>query len=152
MNQTPYKTIKIPLKSILRNHTQVQPILNEIIFSMNDLIIHTYQFIRLYLLHLYHNNKDFPTIDETFILYCLKILGIRDNRGKKSVNQSLITELDDFYTTEYQPLLQHQKTLLKNTTFILPYIAIQILTTFTNNIEQRFVQQRLCDAASAGCD
>jgi len=142
MNQ-PYKTIKIPLKTILRNHKEVQPILNEIIFSMNDLIIHTYNFIRLYLLHLYHNNKDFPTVDETFILYCLKTLGIRDSRGKKSINQQLLEELDDFYTTEYQPLLQHQKTLLKNTTFILPYIATQILTTLTNNIEQRFVQHLL---------
>lgn len=142
MNQ-PYKTIKIPLKTILRNHTEVQPILNEIIFSMNDLITHTYQFIRLYLLHLYHHNKDFPTINETFILYCLKTLGIRDNRGKKSINQQLLEDLDYFYITEYQPLLQHQKTLLKNTTFILPYIATQILTTLTNNIEQRFVQHLL---------
>lgn len=139
----PYKTIKIPLKTILRNHTEVQPLLNEIIFSMNDLVIHTLHFIRLYLLHLYHNNMDFPIIDETFIIYCLKTLGIRDNRGQKPKNDLLVQELNDFYTKEFQPISNHQKTNLKNTVFILPYLAIQILTTLTNNIEQRFIQYLL---------
>jgi hypothetical protein len=50
---------------------------------MNNLVIHTYQFIRLYVLHQYIKNKQLPTIDETFILYCIKTLGLRDNRGKK---------------------------------------------------------------------
>ena len=32
---------------------------------MNDLVIHTYQFIRLYLLHLFENKKEFPDLNET---------------------------------------------------------------------------------------
>ena len=47
IDKSAYKTVKIPLKSILKDHILVQPILNHLVFEMNDLIIHSYQFIRL---------------------------------------------------------------------------------------------------------
>ena len=81
----PRSNRKIPLKTILCDKEALH-VLTQLVFDMNDLVIHTYQFIRMYLLHLYKNNTDFPTIDDTFILYCMKTLGTRDNRGKKSVN------------------------------------------------------------------
>jgi hypothetical protein len=81
-----YKTFKIPLKTILLNRDTIQPVINNLVFEMNDLVIHTYQFIRLYILNCYTNNSPLPMIDETFILYCIKSLGTRDNRGdRKSV-------------------------------------------------------------------
>ena len=43
-----YKTFKIPLKTILLNRYTTQPVINHLVFEMNDLVIHTYQFIRLY--------------------------------------------------------------------------------------------------------
>ena len=71
-----YKTFKIPLKTILLNRDDIQPVINNLVFEMNDLVIHTYQFIRLYILNCYTNNLLLPTIDETFILYCIKSLEI----------------------------------------------------------------------------
>jgi hypothetical protein len=138
-----YKTFKIPLKTILLNHKELQPIINHLVFDINDLVIHSYQFIRLYLLHLYNNKQEFPTIDETFILYCIKTLGVRDNRGKQSANTNLVEQLETFYKNEYQPLLNHEKTNLKNTTFLLPYVATQIITCYTNNIQEHFIQHFL---------
>jgi len=142
-DKSAYKTLKIPLNTILCNKDEVQPILNELVFDINDLVIHTYQFIRLYLLHLYHKQITFPTIDETFILYCIKTLGTRDNRGKQSKNTTLLEQLDDFYATEYQPFLQHEKSNLKNQTFLLPYVATQIHTCLSNNIQEHFIQHLL---------
>ena len=81
-----YKTFKIPLKSILQNRDLVQPVINNLVFEMNDLVIHTYQFIRLYVIACYSNKTDLPVIDDTFILYCLKVLGTRDVRGRQMVN------------------------------------------------------------------
>jgi hypothetical protein len=142
-DKSSYKTFKIPLKTILLNHTDLQPIINHLVFDINDLVIHTYQFIRLYLLHLYNNKQEFPIIDDTFILYCIKTLGIRDNRGKQSANTNLVEQLETFYKNKYQPLLNHEKTNLKNTTFLLPYIATQIITCYTNNIQEHFIQHFL---------
>ena len=138
-----YKTFKIPLKTILINHKELHPIINHLVYDINDLVIHSYQFIRLYLLYLYNNKQEFPIIDETFILYCIKTLGVRDNRGKQSANTYLVEQLEDFYKNEYQPPLNHEKTNLKNTTFLLPYIATQIITCYTNNIQEHFIQHFL---------
>jgi hypothetical protein len=138
-----YKTFKIPLKTILLNRDTTQPVIDHLVFEMNDLVIHTYQFIRLYVLHQYTQKLDLPMIDYTFILYCIKTLGSRDNRGKKGKDTSLLETLEQFYTTEYQPLLNHVKTNLKNTTFLLPYLATQIHTSLSNNIQEHFIQHFL---------
>jgi hypothetical protein len=138
-----YKTFKIPLKTILLNCDEIQPVINKFVFEMNDLVIHTYQFIRLYVLYKYTKNQPLPNIDETFILYCIKTLGLRDNRGKKGKDTELLEVLDTFYKNEYQPLLNYEKTKLKNTTFLLPYLATQIHTSLHNNFQEHFIQHFL---------
>lgn len=138
-----YKTFKIPLKTILLNSDVMQPLINNLVFEMNDLVINAYQFIRLYVLNCYANNKPLPELDDTFILYCIKTLGLRDNRGKKGKDAELLECLVNFYQEEYQPLLNHVKTNLKNTTFLLPYLATQIHTSLHNNIQEHFIQHFL---------
>lgn len=138
-----FQTIKTTLKSVLLNRNEIQPEINNLVFAMNDLMIHSYQFIRLYVLHCYTTNQSLPEIDETFILYCIKSLGVRDNRGKKSADTELLEKLDKFYQEEYQPLLNHEKTNLKNTTFMLPYLATQVHTSLSNNAQEHFIQHFL---------
>jgi len=138
-----YKTFKIPLKSILVNREIVQPLINDLVLEMNDLLIHTYQFIRLYVLDKYIKNLSLPDLNEPFILYCIKTLGTRDNRGKKGKDTELLETLEIFYKTEYQPLLNHEKTDLKNTTYLLPYLATQIHTSLNNNLQEHFIQHFL---------
>jgi hypothetical protein len=138
-----FQTIKITLKSILLNRNEIQLEINNLVFDMNDLMIHSYQFIRLYVLHCYTKQLPLPVIDETFILYCIKSLGVRDNRGKKGADTELLEKLEKFYITEYQPLLNHEKTNLKNTTFMLPYLATQIHTSLSNNAQEHFIQHFL---------
>ena len=55
-DKSAYTTIKTTLKSVLHNHKEVQPLINNLVFEMNDLMIHSYQFIRLYVLNCYNNN------------------------------------------------------------------------------------------------
>jgi len=138
-----YKTFKIPLKTILQNRDTTKPVINNLVFKMNDLVIHTYQFIRLYVLHQYTKKLPLPKLNETFILYCIKTLGLRDNRGKKGKDTELLEVLEKFYKTEYQPLLNYEKTNLKNTTFLLPYLATQIHTSLNNNLQEHFIQHFL---------
>ena len=138
-----YKTFKIPLKTILLNRVTTQSVINNLVFEMNDLVIHAYQFIRLYVLHQFTNDNPLPEINDTFILYCIKTLGSRDNRGKKGKDTELLEILEAFYKSEYQPLLNHVKTNLKNTTFLLPYLATQIHTSLSNNIQEHFIQHFL---------
>jgi hypothetical protein len=80
---------------------------------------------------------------EAFVLYCVKTLGVRDNRGRQSANIQLLETLQEFYDMEYQPLLHHEKTDLKNTTFLLPCVATQVTTCLSNNLQEHFIQHFL---------
>ena len=142
-DKSAYTTIKTPLKSVLYNHKEIQPVITNLVFEMNDLMIHSYQFIRLYVLKCYNNNEHLPEINEKFILYCIKTLGVRSNQGAKSKDTELLEALQAFYNNEYQPLLNHEKTKLKNTTFLLPYLATQLHTSLSNNTQERFIQHFL---------
>ena len=42
------KNFKIPLKTILLNRDTTQPVIDHLVFEMNDLVIHTYHFIILF--------------------------------------------------------------------------------------------------------
>jgi hypothetical protein len=87
-----YRTIKIPIKSILRNKKNMLPLIKELVIRANDLMIHTYQFIRLYILNQYTHQSTIQVINEKFIQYCMKTLGTRDKRGRKC-EDPLIHEL-----------------------------------------------------------
>ena len=45
--------------------------------------------------------------------------------------------------SRYQPLLHHEKTDLKNTTNITPYVATQVTTCLSNNLQEHFLQHFL---------
>jgi hypothetical protein len=49
----------------------------------------------------YTKKLHLPELNETFILYCIKSLGLRDNRGKKGKDTELLETLEHFYKTEY---------------------------------------------------
>ena len=63
-DKSAYKTFKRPLKTIKLNSDTTHPV-------VNDLIIHVYQFIRLYVLNCYINKQPLPDLDEIFISYCI---------------------------------------------------------------------------------
>lgn len=85
-NKSAYKTRKILLKTILKNR-DLQPKIEELVLLLNELVIHTYQFIRLYVLDRFNKNKPLPEIDKTFILYCMRILKkVKEKERRKTQN------------------------------------------------------------------
>ena len=82
-DKSAYTTIKTTLKTVLHNHKEVLPVITNLVFEMNDLMIHSYQFIRLYILKCYNDNQPLHEINEKFILYCIKVLGEKTNTEEK---------------------------------------------------------------------
>jgi hypothetical protein len=134
-----HRTIKCSLKSILRDDQTIQPIINDLVIRCNDIVIETYQLIRLYCLKLYHERQFLPELDEQFILYAMKAMGTRDNRGKKAENEGLQERLATFYEHEFKALITHNKFDLKNMSFLLPYLATQVYTAIHNNLKEHFI-------------
>ena len=78
-DKSAYTTIKTTLKSVLHNHKEVQPVITNLVFEMNDLVIHSYQFIRLYVLKCYNDNQPFPHVS----IFRLSPLPIPKKKWKK---------------------------------------------------------------------
>ena len=145
LEKSKFKTIKTTLKSVLLKHREVQPLITNLVFEINDLVIHTYQFIRLYILYCFHKDLAFPIFDDkfTFVKYCIKTLGIKSNSGRKSKDTQLLDNLQEFYNKEYQHLLNHNKTSLVNKSHLINILAEQIQICISNNIQEHFIQHFL---------
>lgn len=146
--QSSHRTIKCSLKSIVRDETII-PQIEALVLQCNAIVIETYQFIRLFCLTKYAEEKEekkvpLPTLDEKFIIYCLKAMGKRGKCGRKPQNESMQAELDTFYIDEFKPLLAHDdKFELRNYSYLLPYLATQMHTAIHNNLKEHFVTRLL---------
>lgn len=131
--------VKTSLKSILKDYNTNFKKINNLVLEGNEIVIRTYQFMRLFFLHKYHKNEDIPDIDKDTVLYFVRALGIRDPRGKQSKNKEFENELNDFYEREFKDLINKPKYDLRNKTYFTPYLATQIQTGFNNNIKEHFI-------------
>jgi len=69
INENIYTIIKCPLKSVLKKYDVINSIINDAVNDINEITILGYQFIKLYLIHLFNNNnKEIPVINKQFIL------------------------------------------------------------------------------------
>ena len=140
--KTPYRTIKTSLKSIIKT-PEIHQKINELVLRINPIVIDTYQFIRLYCLHLYHRQQPIPDLDSTFISYCMLAMGERDARGRQPKQSDVMKELNHFYETEFQPIFNHTKFDLKLLTYPLSYIQQTMETCLTVNIKEHFTKRLL---------
>ena len=135
-------TNKSPLKNICRNTNLITKI-NDTCILVNKIIIQTYQFINLYLLHLYENNIDFPSLNIDFIKNIIKTTTIRnDTRGKQPTKntQTILSELKKFYNDNYKYCILDVD-IMNDTklNYIIAYEAIDIVKNINVNISEHFV-------------
>ena len=138
-----YCTVKTSLKSILRDDDQKE-VIQHIVLRCNDIVTEAYQFIRLYCLHLFHNQQPLPTLDEKFTQYCIKAVGKRSARGKKPADGDLQSKLDAFYIKHFKTVLDHdEKHDPCNLTYNIPYLATQMHTAIHNNLKEHYIKRFL---------
>ena len=137
-----YKVIKVPLTTILLNKDKEQSIkkLFDAVTRNHEIVIHVYQFLRLWILHKYHNNSIIPQITKDLIRTAFKSL-LQDSAGPKpkSENCILYDEFNEFYEKEYKKL-GYNKLSGANLSQILNYTATSILTCIENNIKLNFIK------------
>ena len=69
-------------------------------------------FMKLYLLNYYESHNALPVIDKVFINSCMKIMCNEKPQGRppKKEIKELKDKLTAFYNTDFQPLIQHNRT------------------------------------------
>jgi len=135
---TSYKSVKIPLKRILKHNYNLEK-LNLAINRINNIVIHTYQFLKLFCMHSYNTKNMMPQIDADFIKIIFKTIGTKQKSGKPPIDNPIRTEIADFYKTYYKPLMVAENDLTyTNLNNVLEYEAVGILTNITNHISEHF--------------
>jgi hypothetical protein len=132
--------VKCPLKLILKDD-KYKPFLFDACFRTNQIIIHTYQFLRLWILQKYNNKIDIPPITKDTIKMVFKSL-IKEGRGPKSKgnNSKLLNEFNKFYEEQYKNLGLNDKLDGSYLSQILDNQSTDILTNIENNIKLHFLK------------
>ena len=136
------KTNKDNINNVIKN-PNVLHIINDLVSRTNKIVIHSYQFLKLYLLYLYDNNISFPIIDKTFIGHIFIVVTRRnDNRGRHSEASmpQQLRDLTTFYNEHYfQTVVENDIVYYDKLSYILPYEAIDMITNIENNIKEHFL-------------
>jgi hypothetical protein len=135
------RTIKCSFSCILK--TKDKNVIDKLFSATcrtHKIIIHTYQFLRLWILYKYKKNIDIPIITEDTIKMAFKTL-IKDTNGPKPKGSNLLIyeELTKFYNKSYSKLNNNELLDGSNLSQILNYSATDMLTNIENNIKINFI-------------
>ena len=137
------KTNKDNIMNVINYPVHINTI-NDIVVKVNKIVIHTYQFLKLYLIHLYDNKKDFPIINEDFIGYIFMVLTIRKCGSGGYTDSTMpkqLKELTKFYNEYYKPLITNDEVIYYDKlNYVLAYEAIDIEKNINVNISEHFIQ------------
>ena len=136
------KTNKDNINNILRDD-KLLPIINDITIRTNKIVIHSYQFLKLYLAYLYENNQNFPFLDKEYICDIFKVITKRKCNSGGYTDENMPTQLrtlNDFYKKHYSQTITNNEILYYDKLpYILAYEAIDMITNITNNIQEHFI-------------
>ena len=140
-----FKSIKSSLKSVLKHPEINTKILNDAVVKSNKIVIHTLQFLKLYLLDYYeNNNKTLPVISKELINNSMKVVcGEKtEKRGKPAKNETIEMKdtLTTFYNHHYLPLTQNDPIDYAGLNTVLDYLKEDVITMYENNIQLHYVE------------
>lgn len=133
------RTLKIPLKSILRKHIDIG-IIEDVKERTNQIVINSYQFIRAYVLHQYYSKSPIDIITHDSISMVFKTL-LKPGPGPKPKGENALLVVA--YTKFYNDYLKNRGIEImdgNNLSFILGYMATDMLTNIENNIKLNFIK------------
>lgn len=140
-----YRIIKCPLKCVLKRYDTLHPIIETAVMDMNEIVILSYQFIRMYLLNKFNNKQDLPTINKQFVLDVIKTISSPNTkRGQKTKEENIKNatgklDMKQFYNEEFSKLVS-AKPSYSNKTHILAITANEMITCINTNISTHFVK------------
>jgi len=134
-----YQCIKTSLKSVVKNQLIVDK-LAEAAIQANNIMIHTLQLLKLYILHCYETGTQLPTIDRQFVTSVMKVICEKPRCGRppSQTTQRIKETLTSFYEQHYKAYLQTELNYQHMNT-VLNYLATDVVTMYETNIKQHFV-------------
>ena len=120
-------------------------LLNDTVVKSNKIVIHTLQFLKLYLLDYYENHSQtLPVISKELINNSMKVIcGEKtEKRGKppKKETIEMKDKLITFYNHHYLPFTQNEPIVYTGLSNVMEYITEDVITMYENNIQLHYVE------------
>jgi hypothetical protein len=140
-----FKSIKTSLKSVLKHPEINTTKINDAVIKANKIVIHTLQYLKLYLLDYYENNNhSLPVISKELINNSMKVIcgEKEEKRGKppKKETVEMKEQLTTFYKKHYLPLMQNDPIDYAGLNTVLDYLKEDVITMYENNIQLHYVE------------
>jgi len=136
------KTNKDNINNVLRNN-DIKPIIMDLVNRTNKIVIHTYQFLKLYCINRLKNKKSLPIIDKNFICDIFKVITKRDDNRGGYLPENMpnkLKKLVKFHTKHYlNTCIDDDIVKYDKLSYVLPYEAIDMVTNINNNIQEHFI-------------
>ena len=148
-NEQVYRIIKCPLKCVLKKYDILEPIIDKAVIDINEIVILSYQFIRLYLLDKFNNKQPLPTVNKQFVLDVIKTVSSSNTKAGQKIKQENIknasgkSNMKQFYNEEFSKLVsynEYKKPSYSNKTHIVSITANEMITCIKTNISTHFVK------------
>ena len=137
------KAVKSSLRSILKNPEVNLVKIQEAVVRVNKILIHTLQFLKLFILDHYETHRTLPEINKCLIENIMKTVSVPKHLGRKLKEETfeLKTKLSKFYHEHYVELDSDSEILTYiNLKEILKYTSQEVITMFENNIKLHFTE------------
>ena len=139
-----FKSTKTSLKSILKRPEINTAKINDTVIKAHKIVIHTLQFLKLFLLHHYDTrNLLLPVIDSKLVNNAMKVIcGDKEEKRGRPPNKDtmeLKDKLTSFYNEHYKPHTQQEQLDYTYMNNILVYLSDDIITMYENNIQLHYV-------------
>lgn len=132
-----YRTVKVPLKKVLKHYNIIQPKFNEAVLRVNQFATIGYEFLKLYVLHLFQSNQELPKINKALITKIFNLIGEGSNKGRKCQvsSDSITTFYNQIFSKIYPDKLNSS-----HLSYVLPILADEMIRCLETNIKTHFLK------------
>jgi len=135
-----YRTIKFPLKKVLRSSDALR--IEEAVRTCHQVGTKVLELVKLYVTKLHCQAQPLPTLDSNFYMTAIRVVTIprKGNGGRPlSKNVELHQSLLEFFNSDFLPLSPHNgRVEVSNLSHILKYMSQTLETVQTTNITKNF--------------
>ena len=143
-----YRAIKQTLSNVVK-HKLTQDVLLKTVLSAHKIVIHTMQFMKMYLLNEYNTTAKLPVIDHAFVSNIMKVICDgsvatsvkKQGRPPNAKTVALKETFTKFYNDHYKQTISSNEVLsYTHMNTVLDYLTIDTLTIYETNIKQHYVE------------
>ena len=139
-HQTSLKCFKVPLTDIIKDTSHID-LIEDAVIRMNNIVIHTYQFLKSYYLYQYVRGSELPVIDKVLVARIMKVISYAskntDSQNKEETNR-IMNELRNFNDTVYSKMSGKLQLSREGLTQMIGDQSISIVTCYENHIQEHF--------------